>query len=122
MTNSHTLWGFNLNSQPVERVLAVLPLLIGITALLLLSTGFVSAATMPWEGPLCQVAQSLQGPVARGVAVIAIVVCGLMLAVGEVGGVFKTMLGLLAGVSMALLANSWLGFIGGSGSSFVGSC
>ncbi|MFB0936636.1 MAG: TrbC/VirB2 family protein [Propionivibrio sp.] len=122
MTNSQTLLGFSLNSQPVERVLAALPLLIAIAALLLLSAGFASASSMPWEGPLCQVATSLQGPVARGVAVIAIVVCGLMLAVGEVGGVFKTMLGLLAGVSMALLANSWLGFIGGSGSSFVGSC
>ncbi len=121
MTYSQNI-GINFNSQMVERALSILPLLIGIVALLLVSADFATASAMPWEGPLCQVAQSLQGPVARAVAVIAIVVCGLMLAVGEVGGVFKTMLGLLAGVSMALLANSWLGFIGGTGSSFGGSC
>ena len=110
--------GFSINPLWIERILAALPLLIGITLLLLVCADLAMAQSMPWEGPLCKVATSLKGPVAKGVAVIAIVISGLMLAVGEVGGVFKTLLGLLAGVSMALLASDWLGFIDSAASNY----
>jgi aspartyl-tRNA synthetase len=53
----------------------------------------------------------LSGPVAKAVAVIAIVITGLMIAFGELGGVFKSLLGLVFGVSFALLADQWLGLI-----------
>lgn len=111
---------YNLTFNPlwVERFLAFLPLLIGAVMLLTMFAEPAFAQAMPWEGPLCKVAMSLKGPVAKAVAVIAIVICGLMLAVGEVSGVFKTMLGLLAGVSMALLASNWLGFIDSAAGSF----
>lgn len=68
-------------------------------------------AGLPWEDPICQVALSLSGPVAKAAAVIAIVVTGLLIAFAEVGGIFKTLLGVIFGVCFALLANSWLGFI-----------
>jgi len=76
----------------------------------------------PWEGPICVVARSLSGPVAKAVAVIAIVITGLMIAFGELGGVFKSLLGLVFGVSFALLADQWLGLIraGASTSCFGG--
>ena len=102
----------------LQRVIAFLPLIIAVVALLVIYTQPAFAQAMPWEGPLCKVAMSLKGPVAKAVAVIAIVICGLMLAVGEVSGIFKTMLGLLAGVSMALLASNWLGFIDSAAGSF----
>lgn len=108
--NIYQLWG--------ERFLAFLPLLIGLFMLVVMFAEPAMAQSMPWEGPLCKVAMSLKGPVAKAVAVIAIVVCGLMLAVGEVSGIFKTMLGLLAGISMALLASNWLGFIDSAAGSF----
>lgn len=108
---------FQINRLWVERFLAMLPLLVLLVALSLVFMD-VATAGMPWEGPLCKVANSLKGPVAKAVAIIAIVISGLMLAVGEVGGVFKTMLGLLAGVSMALLASDWLGFIDSAAGSF----
>ena len=114
-TCAQTCNPFQINRLWVERFLAILPLLVLLVALSLVFMGVAIADGMPWEGPICKVATSLKGPVAKGVAIIAIVVSGLMLAVGEVGGVFKTMLGLLAGVSMAVLASDWLGFIGADG-------
>ncbi len=103
----------------IERALCALPLLVCVMTLLFASFGDALAqSAMPWEGPLCKVAMSLKGPVAKSVAVIAIVVSGLMLAVGEVSGIFKTMLGLLCGISMAILASNWLGFIDSASASF----
>ncbi len=103
----------------IERMLCALPLLVCLVTIFFASSGVVLAdSAMPWEGPLCKVAMSLKGPVAKSVAVIAIVVSGLMLAVGEVSGIFKTMLGLLCGISMAILASNWLGFIDSASSSF----
>lgn len=74
---------------------------------------------MPWEGPICQVARSLSGPTATAIAIIAIVVSGLMLAFGELGGIFKAMLSLLMGICMAVLATRWLPVITG-GSAVLG--
>lgn len=87
--------------------------LLGVGMLLVAEPSF---AAMPWEGPLCMVATSLSGPVAKSVAVIAIVVSGLLLALGELSGIFKTMIGLLMGVTMAVMAVQWLGILSpGSG-------
>lgn len=116
--NATASFQLNINQLWVERFLAFLPLLIGLFMLAVMFAEPAMAQAMPWEGPLCKVAMSLKGPVAKAVAVIAIVVCGLMLAVGEVSGIFKTMLGLLAGISMALLASNWLGFIDSAAGSF----
>lgn len=116
--NATASFQLNINQLWVERFLAFLPLLIALFMLAVMFAEPAMAQSMPWEGPLCKVAMSLKGPVAKAVAVIAIVVCGLMLAVGEVSGIFKTMLGLLAGISMALLASNWLGFIDSAAGSF----
>lgn len=101
----------------IGRILAFAPLIIAALAILGLWMDSAHAA-LPWEGPLCTVANSLKGPVAKAVAVIAIVICGLMMAVGEMSGMFKTLLGLLMGISMALLATSWLGVIDSGAAGF----
>lgn len=78
------------------------------------------AQVVPWEGPICTVARSLSGPVARAVAVIAIVMTGLMLAFGELKGTVRSLLGLVFGISFALLADQWLGLIrSGAGTACV---
>ncbi len=78
------------------------------------------AQVVPWEGPICTVARSLSGPVARAVAVIAIVMTGLMLAFGELKGTVKSLLGLVFGISFSLLADQWLGLIrAGAGTACV---
>ena len=90
-------------------------------ALIMLYAGaaFATGAGMPWEGPICLVARSLSGPTATAVAIIAIVVSGLMMAFGELGGIFKSMLGLLMGICMAVLAVRWLPVITGTSASLA---
>lgn len=87
-------------------------LLIGVAFLIVAPDAFAQGA-MPWEGPICAVAKSLSGPMAKAVAVIAVVISGLLLAFGELGGIFKTFMGLLMGVAMALMAAQWVGFVQG---------
>src|SRR3546814_15993983 len=47
---------------------------------------------MPWEQPLQQVLESVQGPVAKIVAVIVIITTGLTLAFGESRGGFRRLI------------------------------
>ena len=63
----------------------------------LASTSFATAAQaagtgMPWEQPLQQVLGSVQGPVAKILAVIVIIVTGLTLAFGESAGGFRRLI------------------------------
>src|SRR3546814_4941829 len=51
-----------------------------------------SGTGMPWEQPLQQVLESVQGPVAKIVAVIIIIVTGLTLAFGETAGGFRRLI------------------------------
>lgn len=80
-----------------------------------------SAAPLPWEGPITQIACSMANPIAKAVAVIAIVVAGLMFALGEGGGIFKTILSVVMGVSIALLATTWVSSLGSTGGGSGGS-
>lgn len=92
-------------------VAAAFILLAGALLLFCAQAALAQGVAAPWEAPICIVARSLSGPVAKAVAVIAIVITGLMIAFGELGGVFKSLLGLVFGVSFALLADQWLGLI-----------
>ena len=61
---------------------------------------------MPWEEPLQQVLESVQGPVAKIVAVIIIIVTGLTLAFGETAGGFRRLIQIVFGLSIAFAASS----------------
>ncbi len=63
-----------------------------LAALLLFLAGTAQAAgsSMPWEGPLQSILESIQGPVARIVAVIIIIATGLALAFGDTSGAFAS--------------------------------
>jgi type IV secretion system protein VirB2 len=62
---------------------------------------------MPWEQPLQQVLESVQGPVAKIVAVIIIIVTGLTLAFGETAGGFRRLIQIIFGLSIAFAASSF---------------
>ncbi len=62
---------------------------------------------MPWEQPLQQVLESVQGPVAKIVAVIIIIVTGLTLAFGETAGGFRKLIQIIFGLSIAFAASSF---------------
>ena len=80
--------------------------------LALLVTSFVPAAwaagsNMPWEQPLQQILQSIEGPVAKIMAVIIIIVTGLTLAFGDTSGGFRRLVQIVFGLSIAFAASSF---------------
>jgi type IV secretion system protein TrbC len=82
---------------------------LSVTALLLVQTNLALAAGsgMPWEAPLTQILESIEGPVARIVAVIIIIVTGLSLAFGDTSGGFRRLIQIVFGLSIAFAATSF---------------
>lgn len=76
---------------------------------LLFAAGPARAAgtSMPWEQPLQQILDSIQGPVAKIIAVIIIIVTGLTLAFGETSGGFRRLIQIVFGLSIAFAASSF---------------
>ena len=62
---------------------------------------------MPWEEPLQQVLESVEGPVAKIVAVLVIITTGLALAFGETSGGFRKLIQIVFGLSIAFAASSF---------------
>ena len=76
---------------------------------------------MPWEEPLQQVLESVQGPVAKIVAVIIIITTGLTLAFGETAGGFRRLIQIVFGLSIAFAASSFfLSFFSFGGGALIG--
>lgn len=89
-------------------------------AIALPGSAFASGAGMPWEEPLEQVLESVQGPVAKIVAVIIIIVTGLTLAFGESAGGFRRLIQIVFGLSIAFAASSFfLSFFSFGGGALV---
>ncbi len=78
-------------------------------ALLAVQTHLALAAGsgMPWEAPLTQILESIEGPVARIVAVIVIITTGLSLAFGDTSGGFRRLVQIVFGLSIAFAATSF---------------
>ena len=66
-----------------------------------------AGTNMPWEQPLNQILDSIQGPVAKVVSVIVIIVTGLTLAFGETSGGFRRLIQIVFGLSIAFAASSF---------------
>ena len=99
---------FSRNTQAKQFVL--------FATLLIPAVAFAGGTGMPWEGWLDQILNSITGPVARAIGVIAIVGCGLGIAFSEGGGGMKKLLMVCLGLSIAFTAASFfLGFLGYGG-------
>jgi len=68
---------------------------------------YAAGSNMPWEQPLNQILQSVEGPVAKILAVIVIVVTGLTLAFGDTSGGFRRLIQIVFGLSIAFAASSF---------------
>ena len=66
-----------------------------------------AGSNMPWEQPLQQVLQSIEGPVAKIMGVIIIIVTGLTLAFGDSSGGFRRLIQIVFGLSIAFAASSF---------------
>jgi type IV secretion system protein VirB2 len=82
-------------------------ILIGIAALALVMPAHAAGSGMPWEGPLDQFLQSVEGPVVKAGAVFLIVITGLTMAFGDMGGGFKKLIQVIFGISVAFGATSF---------------
>lgn len=93
------------------------------SATLLIAFGGVAQAAgsnMPWEQPLQQILNSVQGPVAKIIAVIIIIMTGLSLAFGETSGGFRRLIQIVFGISIAFAASSFfLSFFSFGGGALV---
>jgi type IV secretion system protein TrbC len=91
--------------------IAVKPYLhIATAAALLLAVALPAQAAgsnMPWEAPLQSVLESIQGPVARIIAVIVIIATGLALAFGDTSGGLRKLIQIVFGLSIAFAASSF---------------
>ncbi len=84
------------------------------------SSAFAAGTNMPWEQPLQQVLDSVQGPVAKIIAVLIIIVTGLTLAFGETAGGFRRLIQIVFGISIAFAASSFfLSFFSFGGGALV---
>ncbi|MBL1255954.1 TrbC/VirB2 family protein [Methylocystis sp. Sn-Cys] len=73
----------------------------------LCTPAFAAGSNMPWEQPLQQILQSIEGPVAKIIAVIIIITTGLTLAFGDTSGGFRRLVQIVFGLSIAFAASSF---------------
>ena len=71
------------------------------------SSAMAAGSNMPWEAPLQAILDSIQGPVARIVAVIIIIGTGLTLAFGDTSGGFRKLIQIVFGLSIAFAASTF---------------
>ena len=82
---------------------------------------YAAGSNMPWEQPLQQILDSVQGPVSKIVAVIIIITTGLSLAFGDTSGGFRRLIQIVFGLSIAFAASSFfLSFFSFGGGAVVG--
>ncbi len=95
---------------------------LGVTAtgLLVTTPARASGSSMPWEAPLQSILESIEGPVAKIIAVIIIIVTGLTLAFGDTSGGFRRLIQIVFGLSIAFAASSFfLSFFSFGGGALV---
>jgi type IV secretory pathway VirB2 component (pilin) len=94
-----------MNRIFVRKHFAAVVLIIGVAAAA--TPAFAAGSNMPWEQPLQQILQSIEGPVAKIIAVIIIITTGLTLAFGDTSGGFRRLVQIVFGLSIAFAASSF---------------
>jgi type IV secretory pathway VirB2 component (pilin) len=74
---------------------------------ILAAPAHAAGTNMPWEQPLNQILDSIQGPVAKVMSVVVIILTGLALAFGETSGGFRRLIQIVFGLSIAFAASSF---------------
>ena len=101
----------NVGSSLVRgRASTALALVVGAAVLLAVSPAWAAGAgtAMPWEGPLDTIMQSLSGPVAKAIGIIAIVLTGLGFAFAEGGSAMRKGIGIVFGLAIAFTATTFV--------------
>lgn len=110
------LSGFMLD--PLGHIGAAGP--VAIAGLVAATSARAAGSSMPWEEPLQRILESIEGPVAKIIAVIIIIVTGLTLAFGETSGGSRKLIQIVFGLSIAFAASSFfLSFFSFGGGALV---
>ena len=84
------------------------------------SVAQAAGSGMPWEAPLQRILESIEGPVAKVVAVVTIIITGLSLAFGDMGGGLRRLIQIVFGLSIAFAATSFfLSFFSFAGGALI---
>lgn len=111
---------FRFKLQTPFRTAAALASWIGTSVVIMTSAAQAAGSGMPWEAPLQQILESIEGPVAKVIAVIVIIVTGLSLAFGDMGGGMRRLLQIVFGLSIAFAATSFfLSFFSFAGGALI---
>ncbi|HDZ74517.1 MAG TPA: conjugal transfer protein TrbC [Aurantimonas coralicida] len=79
-----------------------------------------AGSSMPWEAPLQSILESIEGPVAKIIAVMIIIITGLTLAFGDSSGGARKLIQIVFGLSIAFAASSFfLSFFSFGGGALV---
>ena len=89
---------------PLDRLS---PLALAAALMAYATPAYAGGSSMPWEAPLQSILDSIEGPVAKIIAVIIIVITGLTLAFGDTGGGFRRLIQIVFGISIAFAASSF---------------
>ena len=92
---------------------------VAFVSMMMAPAAHASGSSMPWEAPLQSILESIEGPVAKIIAVIIIIVTGLTLAFGDTSG-FRRLIQIVFGLSIAFAASSFfLSFFSFGGGALV---
>jgi len=111
----------SLNARRLDSTALIATLRVAAASVLLWpASAYAAGSNMPWEQPLQQILDSVQGPVAKIIAVLIIIVTGLSLAFGETSGGFRRLIQIVFGLSIAFAASSFfLSFFSFGGGALV---
>jgi type IV secretory pathway VirB2 component (pilin) len=91
-----------------------------VISMMLAPAAHASGSSMPWEAPLQSILQSIEGPVAKIIAVMIIIITGLTLAFGDTSGGARKLIQIVFGLSIAFAASSFfLSFFSFGGGALV---
>ncbi len=93
-------------THPITTVIRIA--LLALVLLLVASQDVHAAGSgLPWEAPLERILESIEGPVAKVMAVLIIIVTGLSLAFGDMSGGFRRLIQIVFGLTIAFAATSF---------------
>jgi len=97
-------------SWSASRLFGLAPSALAMGALLIAGPALAAGTgtAMPWETPLQTVADSLSGPVAKAIGIIAIVITGLGFAFAEGGSAMRKGIGIVFGLAIAFTATTFI--------------
>ena len=91
-----------------------------LTLALFSSSAFAGGGGMPWDGPFTQIVNSITGPWAATVALLAICVCAAVLIFGgELNQFFRTLVFIILGVGLLIGAAQILQLFGAAGAVLI---